>query len=998
MSLAPTAEGRLRGSSDTPSEEAASAEDFADLGVTNLLASRPGKAVPLLEAAVRRDPANAGCWSDLGAAYLALAAAENNLHELVRGLAATRRALALDPELPEALFNRALALERLWLRPEAAAAWKESLARDSESPWAEEAKARRQALLRPVPAELWEKVRVDLERAAAAGDTASVWRIVIRFPQQARECAEELYLPGWANAHERGHEIEATRHLTAARTVGAVLSGRGESMAADAVAAIDRAFASLGEPGRLAALAEGHLGVKQARLLQIDRKSAAARETLRSAADRLRSGGSPFALWADLYGAVCDFETFELDAARQIVDRLARDPELDRSPSLAGRTAWISGLTRFRRGDPSAALGDYRRALAFFERGGETENIGAAHILLAETFAHLGDEREAWAHRGVALSLLPGTPSPKRRLAVLEEAELAIAAEDPPTALLFREAGVREARRLGDPVSVSFALLRRAVLRHSTRDDEGAALDLEEAAHLVAAIPEEQRLRMEAELALAQGEVVEEKEPSRAAHRYGDALRFFEESGAGIRQLEARFLRFRAERQAGDEEAADADLTAGLAEAERQRSRVDGEELQSEFFARVQPFFDALILSAVQRGEVRQSLDLAERARARTLLDRFDSDRPEPEKGPLPSTLLVRRLPPGVGLVEYAVLEDQLVGWVLRRGGIEMFRVQIPAARLRRQIETLRSAIAGGVDSPTARRLANRLYDSVLQPALLRSSPGEVVILVPDKALNDLPFAVLSDPRTGRYLVQDHAIGVAPGASCWLRALERARAVAAHPVPGALLIGDPAFDPGLFPGLGRLSEARREVEEISRLYPPGSSLTLLGRDASPHRVLQEIDHFGVIQISGHSQINAAEPRLSRLALASAKDDSGVLYARDLEGLRLAGARLVILAACSTGLQGAAGAEGVAGLTRSFLAAGIPAVVASLWNVPDAPGTARLMTELHRHLLLGESPFSALRSAQLSLLADPNPAFHDPRLWAAFEVFGGAVPESLVSSR
>jgi CHAT domain-containing protein len=81
---------------------------------------------------------------------------------------------------------------------------------------------------------------------------------------------------------------------------------------------------------------------------------------------------------------------------------------------------------------------------------------------------------------------------------------------------------------------------------------------------------------------------------------------------------------------------------------------------------------------------------------------------------------------------------------------------------------------------------------------------------------------------------------------------------------------------------------------------------------------------------------------------------------------------------------------VLSLARPFLAAGVPAVVASLWEVEDEP-TARLLTAFHRHLRGGESALAALRSAQRELLADPDPALRSPAYWAAFELFGGGLP-------
>src|SRR5205814_463921 len=60
--------------------------------------------------------------------------------DLPRALAAAERAVALPSAPVEAWFNRALALEKMHLRGEAAKAWRAYLQRDSSSRWADDAR------------------------------------------------------------------------------------------------------------------------------------------------------------------------------------------------------------------------------------------------------------------------------------------------------------------------------------------------------------------------------------------------------------------------------------------------------------------------------------------------------------------------------------------------------------------------------------------------------------------------------------------------------------------------------------------------------------------------------------------------------------------------------------------------------------------------------------------------------------------------------------------
>jgi CHAT domain-containing protein len=97
------------------------------------------------------------------------------------------------------------------------------------------------------------------------------------------------------------------------------------------------------------------------------------------------------------------------------------------------------------------------------------------------------------------------------------------------------------------------------------------------------------------------------------------------------------------------------------------------------------------------------------------------------------------------------------------------------------------------------------------------------------------------------------------------------------------------------------------------------------------------------------------------------------------------AELVVLSACQTGLGKEIKGEGLVGLTRGFMYAGAPRVVASLWQIDD-----RASAEFMKHFyqgLLGEKlrPAAALRAAQVSMQSDKR--WHSPHYWTAFTLQG-----------
>lgn len=111
-----------------------------DFGVASVIVGEIDRAVVVLEQAADQPSPDAAIVSDLAAAYLARAGRDNSHEDLMKALGAADRAVMTDPRLPEGLFNRALAFERLALPGEARAAWTDYLRVDDQSSWAAEAR------------------------------------------------------------------------------------------------------------------------------------------------------------------------------------------------------------------------------------------------------------------------------------------------------------------------------------------------------------------------------------------------------------------------------------------------------------------------------------------------------------------------------------------------------------------------------------------------------------------------------------------------------------------------------------------------------------------------------------------------------------------------------------------------------------------------------------------------------------------------------------------
>ena len=123
-----------------------SAQALHLLGIAQLMIGKPDLAVVALENSASQGPTDARVLNDLASAYLIRGEQSGSRDDLSKALVTLNRALEIDRTSAEVLFNRAYALERLSLIPEAREAWQAYLTIDNRSGWADEARARLRAL------------------------------------------------------------------------------------------------------------------------------------------------------------------------------------------------------------------------------------------------------------------------------------------------------------------------------------------------------------------------------------------------------------------------------------------------------------------------------------------------------------------------------------------------------------------------------------------------------------------------------------------------------------------------------------------------------------------------------------------------------------------------------------------------------------------------------------------------------------------------------------
>lgn len=918
-----------------------------------------------LETAVSHPSAPASDWSDLAAIRYSTARLWNEPYLVLEALENAEQALDRDASLPEALFNRALCLEALGLWRHALETWDAYLRVDPSSGWAAEARRHRAEIRLPDP-EAWPKE--ELESAALRGDRTKVEDLVREYRSPSRRLLEEEILRDWGKARLASDPSAASLLLAAKTLAAAYQTLAGDALYSEAVAALERAAGNAAEPQDILDLAAAHEKFALAvEAIDETAKSEDARRHLEAALPLFHGHASPFLWRAELKLAIV--EQREAKHA-ECIDRLVRLREKvgDRSyPNLLGESFFVEGTSLGRINRPELAGDSLEKALRLFKTAGERENQTGIYSMLAEERDISGQRGEAWELLAQSLSSAAEIYSSRRLYQVYAAAGTsAWTAGYPRISLLFWNE--LQPWTLGNPKQAIESRLWQARILHVLGEDELAGTRLAEARQGLSALAEGDRGFLEASIQVVEGELAMEEDPAAAvAHLQAARARY-----AGLGELvweRAVLLELaRAQRRLGDSRAARETLHESLSLTEKQRLELDEKDratlLQTEAGA-----FAELIDLEFDAGNRELALLYNERRLARSLLDRFAAEAPESIQD------LTRRLPPDLTLIEYASIKGRWLAWAISAKGVRGVELPPQASGLAPDVSRWVGNIQRRTPLESLQDDAGALYRTLIAP--LGPLEGDWVI-IPDGPLKDLPFAALFDGES--LVVEKRAASASPSAAFFIAVRRQNRDLAATSPLVPLVVGNPDLEGSGYPWLAPLPQSEDEASGVAQRY---GVAPLLGSNATRERFLARIQDSEILHFSGHAVTRPESPQDSALILAG-----GNLTARDIQARKLPRTRLAVLGACSTATGPSLGGEGAESLARAFHAAGVPGVVASLWDVSDL-STSELMGAFHGALLAGGDARQALRKAQLHLLHHADPKLHDPAAWAAFQLIGEA---------
>jgi CHAT domain-containing protein len=950
----------------------------------DLLWGEADTAVAEFRDVARREPTNAEVRADLAAALLERAEAKQDPFSIVEAYVAADSAVLLSPKLAEARFNRALALERLHLDDDADSAWSAYLKTDSTSPWAEEARLHLQALRAAPPS--WKSDEPRLRAALVSADEHVVAEVVSRFPWRVRTTVQSS-VGQWAREYGARAPLSDSLLTTSGSLARALAKATGDSLWLNVVRNIQQQR-DAGNERRLAATARGLIAEANAQRylsrLQLDSANVWIGEALRS----LRSAHNAAVYLAMYDSAQVPYQRLTpqgYDAALAALRRLRRDaPPWDKYSR--GRAMRFEAQIHALRADLETAVAGYDDAIREGQGTGEPSLELRSSATAALLVSPLRGEGEAWKRLYSAFDALAryaNDPDEAQRLATV--AAMLTEKVAPRAALSFQGQAVRLAEKLGNATTTVRALATEAELLALAGNSAKAHASARKAREYSLKIEDQSvRALYTANVDLVDGEVWLGYRPDSAIGAFRNALNQYRRTQNLLDVARAQVLLARAHMAAGEFDSAQRAFDDAVSELERRRAELSDNTARAGFLDQARPVIDTMLQFRLHRADTLGALEFLETMRARVLLERV---RGEPSRSSASDgrvAELRRAIPPSTTVISYALLDRTLVAWLIRRDGVKMYRSVVDGS-IEQLVDRFNTLLSGPSDERELRATSTRLYELLIGPFRDKLTPKTRLVFVPDKRLQFVPFTALFDSRAGQFLIESFEIGVAPSLELYAASLARFDSLRSSPPTSVLAVGDPAFDPRLFP-LPRLPGAKSEAVHVAEAY--ARPRLLFDTAATAQRFLEAAKGADVIHFAGHGVVRPEAPLLSHLVLAPdpASNSSGEIYAGALYRETFAHTRLAILSGCHTAAGELSDTEGVSSLARALFGAGVPAVIASLWAVDDEQ-TAEFFAAFHRELVRGADPTTLLQQAELRWLKrDANP-WRSMSTWAAFELFG-----------
>jgi CHAT domain-containing protein/tetratricopeptide (TPR) repeat protein len=966
---------------------------LAERGRAELLDWQYEAAIKSFKRALDAQPDSPPLLRDLATAYFQRAEAQDRAIDYGEAIELLGESLAKQPDDPVALYNRAIACEKMFLYQQAIEDWEHYLRVDPTGAWAEEAKKILASLREKTSQhekDLSQPLLTPAQITGAGPRDSAIERALEARIEDYLNVAVRDWLPESLPDSSLGKPQQAAYQASLAYLARVMQREHQDSWLSDLLSYRNR-------PAFSAAIR----ALSQAAIANASTDFAAARNHAQSAQRLFAAAGNLPGVLRSQYE-----EVFALHQS-------SRGRECLKSAHLVAQKTgelpygWMRAQIWLEQGACWAILGDLgqsQRMEELAEREATRSRYGNVYLRAAMANAELavqrGERRTAWAIASAGLSRY-WSGRYKRMAGYGLYTNLDSVADS------LRQPHLQLCiwRQADELIQSDPALLLRAMAHRwtgyaafSAGMSDLAEKEFAEASRLLEAAPPSDAVRADyadAEIWLARLEGMRgnTREARARLERVGPFVRL---EAANYAALHYYVTLGDLEIPADPREKTESALRAAIHLAEYSLHSLTSERERAAWNKEASGVYRKLVAVTLRAGDARQALEIWEwyRGAALRAADAPLSVDQNPQSKsswrlldaatlaqgpPLPEFHAVADIAPTVQretVLVYAVLPDGLAIWVYDDRGIASRYVNIWGMDLQMlAAHFVESCSDPRSDPADLRAESRRLYDLLIAPVENHLLPGRALVIEADDRVSNIPMEALLDAQ-GHFLGERGPIVSSPGLYLMkpLRAGERISSEAETLV----VASGPSQRPGLLPTQGIVEEARSTAQSFHK------ASILEGRAATATAVKQGLRRAQVFHFAGHG---VESPDQAGLFVAEGPQETGVEGVFDVDSLEAADLRnlqLAVLSACSSAIGSEGGAGDYDSLARGLLRFGVPHVVASRWPV-DSTVAAKFMKDFYQRLLSGEPVSRSLWEAQSDLREQPETVH--PSYWAAFSSFG-----------
>jgi CHAT domain-containing protein len=924
-----------------PDVNAKSESERRMLSLVYALSGHLDSAEDVLRQLALESPNDSGIQNDLGVVSMGMAASDPTAW--VTAIRQFESALVLRPNFPEAKFNLILSYRHLGLRKLESVAIEEYRKLEPESKW-------QHAVDQTQKSD--DEVSSLAKRLETAGPK-EIAAIVKRYPAQARELVLDFafrpVVPVPANYVCIAQELN---------------DQYGD---ATAKAAID--VLSTDDFGRIARARE--LAAAGRKLYLQGRFEETAKIYAEAQAVADKSGSLFDQLWIEINTA--DLREQQLDRvhAANLYRHAIEIARLHHLQWLLARTLSSLGSAPVLSGGIVNTISRLNEGVEIYAAIGETKELARPFYYLAAYHYVAASFEESLKYCLLALSA--ADPSDHYRLSGLHSmiSEVLSHLGQSEIAMKFNEQAVEHAEQLGSPRHISFAKAQLASMYLTSNRTQEAVEQLEEAERALPQMSAGDRDLAEGPINLVRGRM------AMLSGNFLDAesdarknIEFFAEHPAvtGIRGYpQSRLLLARALTALGRQADAARELREAVSLVEVEQDHFPQNEMQITFDQDRREVYESAIDFEYTSTGCEESWNLTQGYKAKLFLNLLHGFGPAPDHlstQRLTLSQVQQRIPNEVQVVEYIVLGDRLLTWVISRDKFQCRSTSVRATQLRDKINAFLSQITQRQPTESS---AQDLYEILVRPINEFLNPQRTVVIIPDRDLHRLPFSALQS-RDGHFWIEHTPIFQSPSITY------------------------------LFSGQSVRSPNNRDVAFGSRLYNAITNAELntlreiepaiqmkMGSAVTRESFLKALGDHSLVYYAGHSAFDMRNTLQSAILLDGGRMGPNAVSALDITKQRTARNAVIILSSCETSAGNAIDGPGIRGLTSAFLISGAGSVVGSIWPV-ESTGTMQLMSAMFKFLVHDRRPIvNSLQAAQIELIN--NPTYRHPYYWSGFLVTG-----------